>query len=56
MSEFVVFITDGWELIMDTLNSYHITLDAYHVPIGSVLVAFLIISIVITVFWKGGGA
>ncbi len=56
MTGFIELIRSFFIGVFDELGQVMLPIGPYIVPLSGVLVAFLIISIVITVFWKGGGA
>lgn len=56
MTEALKFFVDVFRRVVDLLNDTTFELYSYDVSLGSVLMAFLVIGIVISVFWKGAKA
>lgn len=53
MTRAIDFIFDMMSVLYTTLNSAQFDLFGYRVGIGSIIFAFVVISIVCSVFWKG---
>lgn len=53
MMDFITWFIGGFEQIGDLLNGYTFPIGAVNVSILDILIGFVIMAIVITVWWKG---
>lgn len=53
MLDFFDFLIGFWNAIIAVLNRYTFSIGSYDVTLAGVLFACLVISFVVTVFWKG---
>lgn len=53
MTQFVTFIASCIAILFNTINSVSFDLFGYSVSLGFILLSMIIISMVVSVFWKG---
>lgn len=56
MVDFFALLGAFWHAILGELADFHFSILGYDVDLLSVMVVFMIIGFVITIFWKGAKA
>lgn len=56
MVDFFQLLAAFFRAVINKLNSVSFSISGYNVTLAGLLFAFLVFSIVISVFWKGGKA
>lgn len=56
MSDAFLLIFRFWQSLFNLLNGAVFDIGGFEVSLGGLIIAFLILGMVISVFWKGGQA
>lgn len=56
MGSFIELFFRFWQSLYDLLNSVTVSIGGIQVSYGVLIISFLAIAMVISVFWKGGQA